>query len=210
MARRIVSELVPLRDTFGESYLSEIRGIDVTAIGDVLDRTDALGWHPKVFFREEGHPLDGRCLWCIVGVMTDAVTAKPTGAISRTYLNPADGTKVGKAKTLGMPAGIVRLTPDEDVAEGLHIAEGIETALAGMAIGFRPMWSTGTTSLMRTFQVLAGIEALTIFADHDENGAGEVAAEEAVRRWRAAGREVRILRAKAFGDLNDAMMRGTS
>jgi hypothetical protein len=51
--------------------------------------------------------------------MTDAVTAKPTGGISRTFLR--EGQKVGKAKGLG-PAGIVRLTPDEDVLGGLHIA----------------------------------------------------------------------------------------
>jgi hypothetical protein len=34
--------------------------------------------------------------------MTDASTAEPTGAISRTYIGP-DLTKVGKAKTLGSP-----------------------------------------------------------------------------------------------------------
>jgi hypothetical protein len=205
IACRIISELVPLRGTFGESYLSEIRGIDVDAIADVLERTIAIGWHPEVLFREEGHPLDGRCLWCIVGVMTDPVTARLTGAISRTYLNPTDGTKVGKAKTLGTPAGIVRLTPDEDVSSGLHVAEGLETALAGMAIGFRPMWSTGTTSLMRSLPVLGGIEALTIFADHDENGAGLKAAQDAARRWVAAGREAHIRMLRQLGDLNDAV-----
>jgi hypothetical protein len=134
--------------------------------------------------------------------MTDAVTARPTGAISRTYIG-SDGTKVEKAKTLGTPAGIVRLTPDEEVLEGLFLAEGLETALAAMAIGLRPMWSTGSTSLMRSFPVLPGIEALTIIADHDASGAGEAAAQEAASRWRAAGCEARILRPRALGDLND-------
>jgi phage/plasmid primase-like uncharacterized protein len=201
-ARRIVRELVPIRGTPGERYLAQIRKIDTDAIADVLERSDAIGWHPKVFFREEGHPLDGQCLWCIVGIMTDVVTARPTGAISRTYIGP-DGTKVGKAKTLGTPAGIVRLTPDEDVASSLHLAEGLETALDAMAIGLRPMWSTGSKGLMATFPLLSGIECLTIVADHDRGGAGEAAAHDAASRWRRAGGSVRILRPAAYGDLND-------
>jgi hypothetical protein len=203
-AARIASEMVPLWDTFGESYLREIRGIDTAAIADVLQRTFAIGWHPKVFFRESGHPLDGQYLWAIIGVMTDPVTALPTGAISRTYLNPADGRKIGKAKTFGVPAGIVRLSPDEDVTSSLFLAEGLETALTAMALGFTPTWSTGSTSPMQSFPVLPGIECLTIFADHDPNGAGERAAEEVIARYRVAGREARMLRTKAVGDLNDA------
>jgi hypothetical protein len=79
--------------------------------------------------------------------MTDPVTAAPTGAISRTYLGP-DGRKIGKAKTLGSPAGIVRLSPDADVLSGLAIAEGLETSLDMMARNFRPMWSMGSRVLM--------------------------------------------------------------
>ena len=83
------------------------------AIRDILERTDAIGWHPEVFFNEPGHPLHGQLLGCIVGVMTDPATAAPTGAISRTYVH--EGHKIGKAKTLGSPAGIIRLSPDDEV-----------------------------------------------------------------------------------------------
>jgi hypothetical protein len=134
--------------------------------------------------------------------MTDPVSAEPTGAISRTYIH--QGRKVAKAKTLGAPAGIVRLSRDEDALEGLHLAEGLESGLYAMAKGFRPMWSTGSTSLMAQFPVLPAIECLTVFADHDENGAGEKAARGAEARWRAAGREVRIFRSIEPGDINDA------
>ncbi len=206
-ARKIASGIVPLIDTLGEAYLSDIRKIDVTAIKDVLSRADAIGWHPAVYFNEIGHPLHGHKLGCIVGIMTDAKTAKPTGAISRTYLAP-DGTKIGKAKTLGAPMGIIRLSPDDEVLEGLHLAEGLETALAGMARwDLRPMWSTGCAALMASFPVLAGIEALTVLVDHDLNGAGEKAGREAEARWRAAGREVNLFRPIAPGDLNDVVMR---
>jgi hypothetical protein len=213
-ARLIVNRVVPVRGTAGERYLAKVRQIDTDAIADVLERTDAIGWHPAVYFNEPGnsqygipaHPLHGRRLGAIIGVMTDPVTGRPTGAISRTYLGP-DGMKVGKAKTLGRPQGPVRLTRDEDVAESLHLSEGLETALTGMAVGFRPMWSTGSTWVMATFPMLSGIARLTVIADHDAIGAGEAAAQEVASRWQAAGRQVRILRPRAMGDLNDVVRR---
>jgi hypothetical protein len=130
IAAKIVLEMRLLAGTPGEVYLRDVRKIDVAAIADVLARTDAIGWHPAVYFNglsddRPPHPLHGQTLGCIVGIMTDPVTAEPTGAISRTYLAP-DGTKVGPAKTLGSPPGIVRLSRDEDVLDGLHIAEGLE------------------------------------------------------------------------------------
>jgi hypothetical protein len=203
IAARIVADLVAITGTPGEQYLREVRKIDVDAIADVIERTDAIGWHPSVLFREDGHRFDGRCLGCIIGIMSDPVTAAPTGAISRTWLAP-DLTKIGKAKTLGTPAGIIRLSLDEDVLEGLHLAEGLETALDPMARGFRPMWAAGSTALMSKFPVLAGIEALTVFADHDQNGAGQRAASEAAERWLAADREVHVYQRETTGDLNDA------
>jgi len=207
----------PLAGSPGETYLRDVRNIDVAAIEDVLDRTDAIGWHPAVYFNEPEyprrgdppHPLHGRKLGCIVATMTDPTTATPTGAISRTYLG-SDGTKVGKAKTLGSPSGIVRLSPDDEVLGGLFLAEGIETALSAMSIGLRPMWSTGSTGLMSTFPVLAGVEALSIVVDHDVNGAGEKAARQVEAQWLAAGKEVNLIRSDAPGDLNDCLKGGAS
>ena len=201
-AKRIASEICPLLGTDGERYLKETRCIDTAAVRDILARVDAIGWHGAGYFNEPAHALHGQRLGCIVGIMTDAKTAKPTGAISRTYLTP-DLTKIGKAKTLGSPVGIVRLNPDDEVLEGLFLAEGIETALAAVSIGLRPTWSTGSTSPMAKFPVLSGIECLSIVCDHDPNGAGEYAAREVERRWRAADRQVSILRSERQGDLND-------
>jgi putative DNA primase/helicase len=205
VAARLVAAMTPIAGTPGEEYLRDVRCIDVTAIADVLARADAIGWHPGVWFHEPGHPLHDRAIPAIICVMTDAVTGAPTGAISRTYIHA--GRKIGKAKGLGSPAGIVRLTSDEDVLSGLHIAEGLETALAAMSLGFRPMWSTGSTVLMASFPVLDGIEALTILADHDANGAGEKAAQSVATRWRAAGKEVSTLVPDEPGDFNDTIMR---
>jgi hypothetical protein len=201
LARQIAFELRPILGSPGETYFRDVRRIDTEAIADVLERIDAIGWHPAVYFNEPGHALHGRKLGAIISVMTDMITAEPTGAISRTYIH--EGRKLGKAKTLGSPAGIIRLSEDADVLEGLHIAEGLETALAGMSIGLRPMWAAGSIALMAKFPVLLGVEALTVIVDHDANAAGERAARELEARWLDAAREVRLLRSDDYGDLND-------
>ena len=195
-ARQIVSEIVPIVGTPGETYLRDVRRIDTSAIADVLSRTDAIGWHPSVLFREEGHALHDKRIGCIVAVLTDPVTAAPAGGITRTYLH--EGRKITKAKGLG-PAGIARLDLDEDVLGGLFLAEGLETALAAMSIGLRPAWSAGSTAIMAKLPVVAGIEAITVLADNDANGAGERAARELAARWTEARKSVRlwILRAPA-------------
>ena len=48
------------------------------------------------------------------------------------------------------------------------------------------------------------IEALTIIADHDLNGAGLRAASEAADRWQTAGRETHVFQRETPGDFNDA------
>jgi hypothetical protein len=167
--------------------------------------------HPGVYFNAEGHPVHGRRLGCIIGIMTDPISAKPTGAISRTYID-AELKKIGRAKTFkteDMAVGIVRLSRDEDVLGGLHIAEGIETALAAMArYNYRPCWSTGSKTIMAAFPILPGIECLNLIADNDRDGGGEKAARKAASQWLQAGREVRIIRPKTVGDdLNDIVRR---
>src|ERR1700733_5212320 len=204
LARQIAFELCPMLESPGETYLRDIRRIETSAIEDVLSCTDAIGWHPAVCFNELGHALHRRKLGAIIAVMTDPVTAEPTGAISRTYIH--EGRKLGKAKTLGSPAGIIRLSEDADVLEGLHIAEGLESAFSAMSKGFRPMWATGSAALMAKFPVLSGIEALTIIADHDAHGAGERAAAEVASRWREAGRETHVYLREVLGDFNDVLL----
>jgi putative DNA primase/helicase len=105
-----------------------------------------------------------------------------------------------------MVDGAPKISADEDVLLGLHLAEGLETALAAMAKGFRPVWSTGSAGLMAAFPVLVGVEALTLFADNDVSGTGLRAANEAAARWRAAGSETHIYLRDALGDFNDALL----
>jgi hypothetical protein len=92
--------------------------------------------------------------------------------------------------------GVIRLWPDEAVTRGLALAEGIESGLAAARL-HTPIWATVDAGNLAKFPVLDGVEALTIYADHDP--AGLKAAKECARRWHAAGREVHIRAPRAPG-----------
>jgi putative DNA primase/helicase len=153
-----------------------------------------LRWHPDLLDRVSGYR--GPALAALV---THAVTAEPL-TLHRTWLAPDGSGKAPLEKPRLLLAkhsksgGVVRLWPDEEVTLGLAIAEGLESALAAARV-FVPIWSTLDASNMAAFPVLAGIEALTIFADHDApdrlgRQRGIEAAHECASRWTAAGREV--------------------
>lgn len=125
---------------------------------------------------------------CIVGKMTDPRIGKMTG-VHRIFLD-REGRKLRRAM-LGRK-GVVRLTPDEEVTFGLAIAEGIEDALCVILSGAGPAWSACDAGGIEKFPVLAGIDCLTIFADRDPRGTGEVAARACARRWLEAGKEARL------------------
>jgi hypothetical protein len=203
--RRIVAALQPILGSPGERYLRETRGIDVDAVSDMLASTHAIGWHRGLYFNQPDDERHGQHVAAIVAVMTDPVTAQPTGAITRTYID-GDLRKTTKAKTLGQGGGVARLSRDEDTLLGLHLAEGLESALSAAALGLRPIWSTGSATTLAKFPVLAGVEALTIICDHDANGTGERAARQLEARWLGWGREVVIYRPTMVGhDFNDCI-----
>ena len=85
--------------------------------------------------------------------------------------------------------GAVRLAP---AAEELMIAEGIETALAGMQATGLPAWAALSTSGLVALLLPPLVRDVIILADHDRNHAGERAARIAAERWLAEGRRVRI------------------
>jgi len=160
---------VPLVKTLGEKYFAEVRGLDLSRLGDL---SHALRYHPD--------------LRAVIAGMSDPLTGAGVG-IHRTFLN-ADGTKLER-KMLGH-AGAIRISPDEDVTEGLGITEGVEDALAVLISGWAPVWASSSAGAIERFPLLAGIESLTIFADDDPPGLK--AAHICADRWTAAGREARI------------------
>ncbi len=166
MALRWWNEAVPLLGMLGERYLIEHRHLPIRGLGNLFH---ALRWNGR---RQ-----------CVVALMTDPVTAEPTG-VHRIFL-ARDGSKVER-KMLG-PRGVIRLTADDDVTMAVGLSEGIEDGLGVMLSGWRPIWAATSAGAIEPFPVLAGIEALTIFADADSVGMKAAAACEA--RWHNAGRD---------------------
>jgi putative DNA primase/helicase len=155
-----------------------------------------LRFHPACPFESRRGPA-------LIGLYRD-VRTDGAKAIHRRALTP-DGRKIGKPLALGPKAGCaIKLTDDADIEQGLHVGEGVETTIAGMMLGFAPGWALGDTGNLRSFPVLAGIDALTILIDNDANQAGQAAASVCFDRWAEAGRDVWSVIPDAIGaDIND-------
>jgi hypothetical protein len=216
-AAKILARLQPAAGTPGETYLRDVRFIDVShwAIRRALEDIGTHGWCQRVYVNEPDprkplHQFHGQHLDAIIAILTDPLTGERTGGISRTYIH--QGRKIGKAKSL-RGAGIIRLSPDDEVQTGLHLCEGIESALSAMMMRFCPMWAAGSTSQLAEFPVLDGVECLTVITDHDladkaGREAGQQAAREVCQRWAVAGREALMKISKITGeDANDIVRR---
>jgi hypothetical protein len=173
----------------------QVRGIDDAKLD--LERL-LLRWSPRC-------PREREAMPAMIALMANPATAEPCG-LHRTFLLPDGSAKaaVDPVRSMLGNAGIIRLSPDDEVELGLGISEGIETGLSIMAAGWRPIWACGSLGGLRSFPVLGGIECLTVFADpksHELEGARACAA-----RWEEAGREVRIYApALINGDWNDVL-----
>jgi hypothetical protein len=175
------------RGTLAERYLRG-RGLDLPdcAVGE------AIRFDPHCQFGTGAEAKHYSTMLCLARGIIDNCAQ----AVHRTALAD-DGTAIKRdGKTLRMSLGIVKggaikLTPDEDVAYCLGIAEGVETALSMQKderFGRSPVWSVINDGGIAEFPVLAGIETLWIAVDADD--AGRKAAQKATDRWTAAGREV--------------------
>jgi putative DNA primase/helicase len=134
------------------------------------------------------------------GTVGPAMVARidgPAGSIigvQRTWLaRGADGVwrRRDRAMLGAAAGGAVRLAPAPDSGP-LLLAEGIETALAGMTATGHPAWAALSTSGLIGLRLPWPVREVIILADHDRSGAGERAAHAAARRWLAEGRTVRI------------------
>jgi Toprim domain len=180
-----------IRDTPAETYLLS-RGLDVSEdLRHVLRFSGTL--------RLDGKPVCG-----MVALMRDAATDIPCG-VHRTFLT-SNGVKLDR-KMLGRAKGAaIKLDAHADIVSGLHIGEGIETCLAAHQLGYRPVWALGSAGAIADFPVLAGIEAITVFAENDD--ASNRAAEACGARYENAGLEAWICDPPS-GDMND-LIRGAA
>jgi hypothetical protein len=200
-ALRLWDEAGPIAGTLAEQYLTRPKiedGRGLTLPPDISPRV--LRFHPACPFGEgTRHP-------CLLALYRSIVGDEPR-AIMRTALM-SDARKIDR-KALG-PVGsaAIKLSDDADVTMGLTIGEGLETTLSGLMPGFdlAPAWALGSAGGIAKFPVLTGIEALTLLAETDDDGANERAIRECFARWKAAGREVYRATSLIGGDLNDALM----
>jgi hypothetical protein len=179
-ANRIWAETVDPRDTLVECYFTG-RGFTFPHRGE-----EAIRFHPHCPFKGERVPT-------MVALLRDTRTNEPCG-IHRTALLPNghDRDRVLGRAMLGRASGAaIKISPDDAVTLGIGIAEGVETALAIILSGWRPVWAAASASGIAQFPLLSGIEELTIFADRD--GVGQQAAQKCAQRWRDADRLATIL-----------------
>lgn len=197
-ARSLWAQGIDPRGTAVEIYLrSRALELPDDVAGSVLRFHTACPW------REEDGSVS--LVPAMLAPFRDLLTNKITG-VHRTRLT-TDGAKVGR-KMLGVARNaVIKLDADENVTLGLTIGEGIETCLAARQLGFRPVWALGSVRAIANFQVLGGIEALTLLAETDATGANTRAIDECGLRWVEAGREVLIVDPNGGGDVNDALRR---
>jgi hypothetical protein len=185
-AVRLWREARPPEGTPVETYLAT-RGLQLPGRSEHV-----LRFHPEC-------PRGADRLPAMLGLMRGIVTDRMLG-VHRTFLS-ADGrakaapdskTMMPNKMMLGRSKGaVLKFTPDEDVTLGLALTEGIEDGLAVLAEGGGPVWVCLSAGAMAHFPLLGGIEALTVFSDND--APGRPAAEMCAERWRAAGREARVV-----------------
>jgi hypothetical protein len=200
-ALEVWNQAVPIAGTLAERYLSS-RRIDLDALPE--DMSQVLRWHPRCPWERGYAP-------CLVALWTDVITGEPKG-IHRTALT-ATAEKIDRMSLGPIAGAVIRLWPDDAIAQGLVVGEGVETTLAAATriehrgTLLQPAWACGDAGHVRDFPVLAGIEALTVLVDNDVSGQGQAAAEACARRWRDAGREVTRLVPRIPGDFNDIVKR---
>lgn len=191
--RRVWSESKPIqRGDEAALYLAG-RGLRL------YDLPEAVRVHPALRYQ------DGETVGTYAAMLA-TVTAPDGRAVSlhRTYLQDGRKAPVGAPKKLmqGLPlsGAAIRLTA---VSEVLGIAEGVETALAASELFEAPVWSCVSAQGIESFEPPAGVKEVIVFADHDENFAGQAAAYRAAHRLKLKGFEVEVCIPQEPGDWLD-------
>ena len=92
----------------------------------------------------------------------------------------------------------------DPIGAELAIGEGVETCMAARQLGVRPTWALGSTGGIAGFPILGGVKTLTVLGEI--GAASREAIQFCGRRWRKAGRRVRVTMPEVGNDLNDELM----
>ncbi len=192
-ARRIWEEGEDPRGTPAEIYWRQGRKLDLPAelAGPVLR------FHPRCPWRDENTGNTDRVPALIVpfrSIDDDAVTG-----IHRIALTAA-GAKIGRRMLGIVHRCAVKLGPAGDT---LAVGEGVETAMAAHMLGFAPAWALGSVGAITFFPLVDGVKELVILGERGDASARAV--KFCGRRWRKAGRLVRVVMPNVGSDLNDVL-----
>ena len=183
--------------TLGETYLNDHRklALDNELAGGVLR------FHPRCPWRNENTGKTDRVPALIAAFRS--IDDGTITAIHRIALS-GDGRKLGRRMLGVVHRAAIMLDP---IGPELAIGEGVETCMAARQLGIRPTWALGSTGGISGFPILDGITRLTILGETDQASAD--ATEFCARRWRKAGRRVRIVTPEIGSDLNDELIAAT-
>ncbi|WP_027286049.1 VapE domain-containing protein, partial [Rubritepida flocculans] len=192
---RILAGCIPLAGSPAEAYLRG-RGLAPPDSSDLM-------FHPDLADFESRRGWPG-----MVAIVRDAAGA-PTGGIHRTYLlDDGSGKAPPGKKMLGPVAGgAVRLAPAREDGR-IGVAEGIETALAAMALFDVPVMAALSADGLRRWQWPDGTTHVTIFADAGH--AGMQAAATLADRLNVADIPSRIVAPLHGDDFNNDLRRGAT
>jgi putative DNA primase/helicase len=163
---------------------------------------DVLRFHPRCPWRDEN---TGRTIFipCLIAAFRSIDDGMLTG-IHRIRLDQPQRWPKTERRMLGIVArAAIQLDP---LGDGLAIGEGVETCLAARILGIQPAWALGSVGAISGFPILDGIKHLHILGETGE--ASQTAIKFCGRRWKAAGRRVRIITPKAGlgSDINDVLI----
>jgi hypothetical protein len=184
------------RKTLAETYLN-IRKL--TLCDDLAG--GVLRFSPRCPWRNETNGKTDRVPALIAAFRS--IDDGTVTAIQRIALDAA-GAKIARRMLGVVHRAAIMLDP---IDRELAIGEGVETCMAARQLGVGPTWALGSTGGIAGFPVLDGIDRLILLGENDRASAEAI--QFCARRWRKAGRRVRIAMPDIGSDLNDELMSAT-
>jgi len=163
-------------------------------LGQVAMPLDDIGFHPALEYRDDGKATG--TYPALIAIVRDANGKAVT--VHRTWLSPDGNGKApvdsprkqfSTASNKTVIGSAIRL--DKEISPVLHVAEGLETALAVRAIvnGTAPVWSTLNKGLLERLEIPESVQCVVVWADRDQSGGGEEAARGLCERLNLQGKQ---------------------
>jgi putative DNA primase/helicase len=199
----------PNGDARIRKIMKESKPVSSFAGGIVRKYLKSRGLKASALLRE--HPglpyYDGNKVLGVYPAMIALVeTGTALASLHVTYLTP-DGHKapVPSPKKLltprcDMTGASIRLTKPYPV---LGIAEGVETALAVIALYSKPCWAAATAGMLEKFVPPEGTTSIIIYADNDASFTGQKSAYTLAQTLTQKGFGVTVVMPRLIGDFAD-------